>query len=271
MILFSHSGNMGDLLYSLYMVTELSEHLGMPAWLHLQTNVHFDYSYQTHPNGDVGFTQANVEFMRPLLETIPLIRKITFGDEIPPHDGVAVDLSMFRRISIDLLAGNLPRYYYNLVNLHLPQDLSRQLISVEPDYSLRDRIVLVHSTRYCNALLKLDGLAKYRDRLVFMGLKAEHEAFCSKWFDVEYRGISNALEFARLLRGSGGIISNQNGLYAIAELMKVPRVILSYEYGMINGKIMPGSPINLPVGGWYEMVQSPVKFDSAVANLMQRV
>lgn len=222
MILFSHSGNMGDLLYSLYMATELAENLGMTIWLHLQTNVHFDYAYQTHPNGNVGFTQANVEFIRPLLETIPLIRKITFGDEIPRHDGVVVDLSKFRSIGLNLSAGNIPRWYYNLVTPHLPQDLSRQLISVEPDYSLRDRIVLLHSTRYCNALLKLDGLAKYRDRLVFMGLKPEHEAFCSKWFDVEYRGISNALEFARLLRGSAGVISNQNGLYVIAELMKVP-------------------------------------------------
>ena len=36
MILFSHSGNMGDLLYSLYMATELAENLGMTIWLHLQ-------------------------------------------------------------------------------------------------------------------------------------------------------------------------------------------------------------------------------------------
>lgn len=265
-ILFNHTGNIGDLLYSLPMIIELKEFTHYGIWLHLQTNVQFNYAVN-HPNANVGFTDSNVNFCLPLLNSIRSLDKITSGDEIPKNDQI-IDLSAFRRLNINQAAGNICQWYYNLVNLHLPQNFSRQHIFVSPDYRFRDKIVLARTKRYNNEFLDLSVLKKYSDNFVFIGLKDEYDEFCKLYFDVKYFKIENMLEFAQVLAGSKGIVSNQNGLYCCAELMKVPRILLTPEYMKINNKLIPGPVDNNPQGGWFEVVQSQNKLINSIENLL---
>lgn len=266
-ILFNHTGNIGDLLYALPMIIELKEATNYNIWLHLQTNVQFNYAVN-HPNANVGFTNSNVDFIIPLLKNIKALNKITFGDAIPENNQI-IDLAAFRKLNINQAAGNICQWYYNLINIHLPQNFSRQHIHVSPDFRFRDKVIFVRTKRYNNVFLDLNVLKKYADNFIFFGLQDEHDEFCKLYFDVEYFKIENMLEFAQILSGSRGIISNQNGLYCCAELLKVPRILLTPEYMKMNDRIFPGPVDNNPQGGWFEVVQSQNKLINAVENLIR--
>lgn len=266
MILFNHTGNLGDLLYSFYFISELKEYAHEKIWLHLQTNVEFKYA-QKHPNGSVGFTKTNVESFLPLLKKQILFDKITYGDEIPKHDKI-IDLSLIRKMPINFQAGNIVQWYYNLCNVHLSQIFSKPLLFVEPDFSLKDKIILMKTTRYENEFLDYKVLKKYDKNLIFIGMKNEHEEFNQRFFKVEYFKVDDALHFAKLLQGAKGIISNANGFYAIAELMKVPRILMTPEYMKLGDHLIPG-PVNVhPNGGWFEVAETTQKLETSIKNMI---
>ena len=97
---------MGDLFYAIPMMQELCEQLKSDAWLHLQTNVVL-HKFSNHPNGNFGFTKSNIEFFKPLLDKIQFIKKVTCGDDIPEYDKICMNLSDFRKIGLNVTAGNI--------------------------------------------------------------------------------------------------------------------------------------------------------------------
>lgn len=271
--ILSHSGNMGDLFYAFPFIEELSEKIKSTITLHIHTNVRNPNFIlkDIHPNGDIGFTKKNVDFMLPLLKKIPFIKKVTYGDELPADaEAKILDLSIFRKLPLNFQAGDGQEWYYNLIGEHLPQDFSKQRISVEPDYMFRDKILIVNSVRYNNMFLDLKALEDFKDKLVFVGLESEHKEFEKKAFNVSFFKVQDALHFARILRGSKGIVSNQNGLFSIAEQMKVPRILMSPEYMKVKDNLFPGPHNVILNGGWHETAQITQKLKSAVQNLLDK-
>lgn len=265
-LIVNHAGFTGDLLYCIPMLEELKEATKCEyEEFHIHTNVTSNLAF-SHPNGNVRMTTKAAEFIKPLLEQLNLFEKVTYDDIYPGTS--CLDLSQFINLRINFMGGNIQEWIYSMISFHLPQDFQKKRISVKPNDKFKDRILLVNTERYNNVFLDLKVLNEYKDNFVFIGLPNEYEDFKKNWFDVEYYKISDALEFAEILAGAKGIISNQTSLYAIAELMKVPRILMSAEYINANGKIMFGPTNVIPQGGWFEVATTTPKLKFAIDNLL---
>jgi hypothetical protein len=118
-------------------------------------------------------------------------------------------------------------------------------------------VVIGRTGRYGNLLMDWKKLESYKDQLLFLGTDAEHEDFCGRFFNVT--GLipgdgDSLLDCARLLASCKGYIGGVSGIYAVAEMMKIPRVLITPDWmpqGMQDGKtVVAAGPKNVfPLGG----------------------
>ena len=161
-----------------------------------------------------------------------------------------IDIDDFRKLKLNFAAGDIRTWPYALTALTLPMDLSRKIIEVPPDNKFNGRVILTKTSRYNNPFLNYNELRPLQCDIVFIGLEEEHKAFCNDYFEVDFYKVKDAYETAQIIAGADCMISNQNGLYSIAEMMKTPRILCSPEFISIerNGKnyIVPGPCNNIP-------------------------
>ena len=81
---------------------------------------------------------------------------------------------------------------------------------------------------------------------------------------------NDALNTALIFNSAKGVISNQSGNFTIAEQMKCPRILLTPEFHLLNGKIYMGPVNNMPQGGFFETVRTQQKLVYAVENLLRK-
>jgi hypothetical protein len=224
MIFYNHSGNLGDAMYSLLFATEFAEKLSQDFEYNLQINQKATYT-EEHPYGDVMLTHAAADFLKPLLMTV--CKDVTVSEDDPPE---SFDLSAFRRMKLNFCAGSIQLWYYQLVNCSLPMDLSRKILDVEPSEATKDKVVVIKSSRYNNVFFSWKDLEEFKDRMVFIGLDEEHDAFCNSFFNIERLPVKDALEAARAIAGAKLTIGNPSGLFSIAEMMKTPRCLVTAEF-----------------------------------------
>lgn len=286
-MIFSHSGNAGDILYSLHFIKEYTEAKGIAeSVLHIQLNAPAKYC-GPHPSGNVLMTPQTVDFIKPLLEKSGLFSSVYASETVPEG---AMLLSDFRKCRINFSAGDIRSWYYSLAPEHLPQAFENKLFSLEPDRTLQGKILISITARNNNHHLDLATLDKFKEHLVFIGLPDEYENFCRKYFAIPFHPAKDALDIARLLLGSSGTICNQGGIYTIAEMLKTPRILLTPEFVRIpmatafkNGLyshllnmllsfkrevLIPGPVNNHPRGGWFEVARSDQDLNNAMQNLL---
>ncbi|MBE6365377.1 MAG: hypothetical protein E7053_06450 [Lentisphaerae bacterium] len=267
-IIFCHSGHNGDILYSLYFCRELAAFYGMTKFrFHLRTNVgEPGLEAMGHPFKSVRMTVNGAQFLAGMLKQQEYISRVTYGDELPDN---AFDLDLFRKMMINFASGQIQNYYYNLVDEHLPREFWKPVIYAEEDFKYRDKIILIATGRYRNVFVDMAALQPFCNDLVFAGLPEEYDDFCQKYFQLEYIGkVDSMMDFAKYFAGAKGVIGNQSGLFALAECMKIPRILVAAEY-IICRKTFSTGPVNVqPQGGWCESVSTTEKMVSAIKNLL---
>ena len=267
-ILFSHSGHLGDILYSLYFCRELSAVYGMESFnFHIRTNVASpELKNLKHPCCEVRITLESAKFLGGLLENQRYINRVSYGDELPEN---AIDLDLFRKLPVNFSAGHIPDYYYDLVDKHLPRLFGEKIISVEPDYKYHDKIAVIATCRYRNVFVDMGALKPFREHLVFVGLPEEYEDFCKKYFTLEYMNTGKSMhDIARCFSCIKGVIGNQSGLFALAECMKIPRILIAADFFELGGRVVAGPCNVIPQGGWCERVSTTAKLVSVVKELV---
>jgi ADP-heptose:LPS heptosyltransferase len=95
---------------------------------------------------------------------------------------------------------------------------------VAPDTDFADTIVIARSSRYRSPKISYRFL-KYYPKLVFVGLPDEYEDFRQQVPEAVYHPVNNFLELARIIAGSRLFIGNQSFPFALAESLKVRRVL----------------------------------------------
>ena len=215
-------------------------------------------------------TKGSAEFLKPLLKILGF-NDITISESIPNN---VINLSSFRMLRLNLTSGNLKTHYYELYKEYLPKDFSRNYFhfmerNLYPE--LNDKILLIHTSRYNNAFIDLKQLKKYQEKLLFIGLESEYEAFQKEFFELDYLPTDNdATEVAYCMLSAKGVIGNQSGLFALAETLKVPRILLTAEFNVIQNRLCIG-PCNVEcTGGWYEYVRTQQKLSPAIENLINK-
>lgn len=93
-----------------------------------------------------------------------------------------------------------------------------------PDSTFGDSIVLARSGRYNNVYLDYGFLQEYSN-LVFVGVEQEYQRLKVSIPKLEYQPVKDFLEMAQVIAGAKFFIGNQSFPYAIAEAMKVRRVL----------------------------------------------
>lgn len=217
---FKHSGNAGDIIYSLPTVYALSQNA--KAHFHLNINQPAHYGKRQHPLGNLMLNQKMAEMLQPLLNAQEEINSCTIYDSVTPID---YDLDAVRRYPLLLSRGNISRWYFYIFATNY--DLSKAWLKVIPDTSFKDRIVIARSQRYRSPGIDYSFLKNYKT--AFIGVEQEWKEMKEMLPDIEHVPVKNFLEMAQVIAGSKFFIGNQSFPFSIAEGLKVKRILEVYH------------------------------------------
>jgi hypothetical protein len=214
---FQHSGNLGDIIYSLPTIIVLG---GGVLYIGTGTGNLEISSKAPAPNP---MTEPMVLQIIELLKTQPYLTDIRLYN----NEKVDYKLDKFREhhavMNNHIAKSHLEAFEVNY-NLALPW-----LRNICPIY-IND-IVISRTKRNLSTLNKFNwhALSKYEEKCIFIGFEDEYEEFkkCTG-LNVERYPARSILEIARVVKGSKLFIGNQSLGFALAEAMKHPRVLEVY-------------------------------------------
>lgn len=205
---FYHSGDLGDVIFSLPTVRALGGGI-MLLGPHCNASPFITRELMTPE-------RANL--LIPLLKQQPYIKGAQY---CPSEKAATIDLNKFRLT----LAKSGP--HENLAHLHLKHfgfpasEADKRWLQVDEPVIIKDRPVVITKTLRYDGLLDWHAvLRNYVGMCVFIGTPAEHAAFQERYGLVDYYPTKDLLEVARVIAGAELYISNQNGCHAIAEGLK---------------------------------------------------
>ena len=225
---FSHSGNLGDLIWSLPTVVyhgpgELHIILGgVPAAIRKYNNG------PVFPEYEGRLSQKDYDLVAPLLKAQPYILKVT------PYDGsekIEYDLDEFRGTVGQAFKANFIETFAQ--TFHHPASYEPWLF-VEPKKIAN--FVVTRTTRYhSNRTTTIPTWIRYIKEYdlgkegVFIGLPDEHQGF-QDLFNVEipYYKCEDFLDMAQVIAGCDTFLSNQTFAYSLAQGLG-KRTILEYR------------------------------------------
>ncbi|MBI5372025.1 MAG: hypothetical protein HZA79_08365 [Sphingobacteriales bacterium] len=214
---FKHFGLIGDIIYAIPAMKVLAG--DRKIHLHLQINQKTLYKKSMkHPNEGKILTEKSVSMLAPLLLSQPEFAVCDILTDQP----VDYDLDEFRNYPFDYNTNHICRWYFHMYGI--TADLGQPWLRVNPDHSFKDEIVIARSFRYRAPGISYDFLRNYPD-ITFVGLKEEYEDMKKAIPGLKYRVVTDFLEFAQIIAGCKFFIGNQSFPFAVAEGLKVKRVL----------------------------------------------
>ena len=178
--------------------------------------------------------------MKPLLETQDYIA----GVHAWKGEQITVDLDHMRENAITSMPyGSITRWPFH-VWPDMQCDLSIPWLKVNPKRwtvhkGVVNKIIINRTSRYRNEGIHYWFLKQYQAEMIFAGLPEEHESFCKQWdLDIPLLEVEDFEELAAALFTCKFFIGNQSMCFAMAEAMKVPRLL----------EICPFAPNVIPCG-----------------------
>jgi hypothetical protein len=203
---FFHSGDLGDIIYSIPSMRALCQQDGTLAEIYL---------------GDRDWTRSR--WTERLLSTIePLLRAQDFVANVSllPRSGIPsvpfIDFSTFRNGGYRLGDTILERQRRWV---RADADISIPWLQVSKGVSLEtiDKIIINRTERWEGWFFPWRELVRELDgALLFIGLAAEHQAFCQEFGPVDFLSTQNLLDAARVIAAAPFFIGNQSVCNAIA-------------------------------------------------------
>lgn len=217
---FKHSGNSGDLIYSLPAARALAQ--GKELHYHLNLDQKGHYGKKTHPLGGVMLNRKMFDMLHPLLSMQSYISSCSVYNGEP----IDYDLDLIRRYPFPTNKGNVARWYFYL--FATSADLSAPWIDAPPDSSWQEHLVIARSGRYNAPNISYSFLGKYSKK-IFVGVEEEWREMKKMVPDIEYVAVSDFLQLASIIKGCKLFIGNQSFPFALAEAMKVNRLLEVYH------------------------------------------
>lgn len=214
-----HSGNVGDIVYSMPCMYGLRDRhrTGETLEVLLHVGVKADYyAGAQHPAGNVRLTEGLARALIPLLESQGMKARVWDGTE--PYD---LDLDLFRRTSMRDDRGSLVRHYFYAFDGWY--DPCLPWLTVQPDARYLGRVICGRTSRYRNPYINWKCLDQHRP--VFVGIEAEYEDFKKTVPSAEWARTDDLLAMAQVIVAGRCYCGNQSVGFAIAEGLKVPRLL----------------------------------------------
>jgi hypothetical protein len=190
---FKHSGDLGDLIYSLPVMRYFGggelvlNPFGLPS--------------KKYDGSDSGFDNKIIELLRPLLEKQEYISKLSVWNK----QRVDLDIDYFRTIEIQ--KDNLCEKILETFKVPFSES-EKPWITCEKKQLAP--VVISRSMRYRNDRLIYNHFLQDFDDCVFIGLEDEHQDFEDRFGKIRFHKVSNFLEFAEIINGSEVFIGNQS-------------------------------------------------------------
>jgi hypothetical protein len=226
---FLHSGHLGDLIYSLPLVKELSKKYKCNFLINI--NKKNETAYENHPSGSVMINKRTAELLIPLLKEQKYINKVKIFNKEKIH----INLDLFREIPVSINFHSV-RWYSHLTGT--PLKMEESCLSVNNHHSEKNKIVIMRSPRYRNQYINYQFLKETKN-IVCIGLESEYQDLKKSIPNLEFYECKDFLEMAEIIKSSRFFIGNLCFAYSLAESLKVPRLLES----------CPDFPIVFPVGG----------------------
>lgn len=209
MIVFHHRGSMGDIIYSLPTVIAMG---GGAMWI----------SKQGHYN-----------FLKPLLDAQPYIeRVISIEAQVASILYLFVELDKYRKVERKNYKDGLFQHlcFCHSVPHNVAIKVDEPWLLFTSDISLKP-IVISRSMRYRdNDRIDYRILGDYKNLCIFVGTHSELLDFQkTTGFELPYIVCDNAYQMAGIIRYCKLFIGNQSLGFAMAEALKVPRVLEVYD------------------------------------------
>lgn len=247
---FRHGGNAGDTIYSLPSIKYICEKNNAKAILYLNLNVPSGFTESQHPLGNVMLNQTMYDMLYPLLKQQDYIQDVQIYDEKLVNN-IDYDLDLFRSECKNLGAGNISMWY-SLAYPELTPNLQMPSIALPP---LNNDYILVNRTsRYNNYFIDYSILKNY-DNVYFVGVESEFKALQIHNQNIKHYKVNDFLELAQLIAGCKLFIGNQSMAFAIAEQLKVKRILEQYIL----------APNVIPQGGEYFIFHTNEQFKKVLS------
>ena len=224
---FLHSGQLGDLIYSLATIKELSK--THKCKLYIQINKPMSLEY--------GSSQKKVFLSKKSGDLIlPLLKNQNFLASVDIYNGEKIDinLDLYRDIPINLSFYST-RWFSHLVGINL--NVQDTFLSVKPHSVIKNKIVIHRSPRYRNAFINYKFLNNTKN-LLCIGLKDEFLDLKKEINNLEFHDCKDFLEMAEIIKASKFYVGNMSFQYVISEALKIPRLL----------EASPDFPVHFPIG-----------------------
>jgi len=218
---YKHSGTLGDLIYSLYIVKKMGGGQFQVALENLEACVS-KYGYQPNhidPQHRGRFTFQDYQWLNPLLEHQDYISSVgTWTPGTPEPD---VDLDAYRGVLYRSFEGNILEAYHRTFNLpFMMQDYDATWLTADPIET--KPIVVSRSFRYRPpngdaAWKDFANTIDFSESAIFVGTPKEHADFVRlTGAAIEYQPVKDFLELAGIIAGCEMLMSNQGFAYSLA-------------------------------------------------------
>ena len=213
---FLHSGHCGDLIYSLALINKLSK--SHQCNLFIGVGKKIEGAYFKHPANGVYIDNRIANQILPLLKFQPFLNEVKIHSE----EKIDINLDLFRDLPISLNF-NSCKWYFHLTGTHV--DLSTPYLNSTEHKSVRDKIVILRTFRYRNHFINYEFLNKFDENIIFIGLKEEFEDLRKDIPKLQHYEPENFFEMSQIIKSSKFFLGNQSPAFAIAEALKVPRLL----------------------------------------------
>ena len=227
-ITFLHSGHLGDLIYALPVIKELSKN--HECHFYNQANKKMPVKYYKHPAGKVYIDDRMLNLFLPLMKAQKFIHKCE------KYNGQEIDINfdLFRELPVNIHF-NSPRWYFHISGIQV--DLTDPYLEVEPHEKIKNKIVIHRTFRHRNQFINYKFLENEKN-LLFVGTKDEYEDLKKDAKNLEIYDCKDYLDMARVIKSCKFFIGNQSVAYPMAEALKVPRIL----------EAEPNFPVVQPIG-----------------------
>lgn len=186
-----------------------------------------DSAYENEEKQPICFNKYTFDMMKPLITSQEYIEDylIFEGQE---HE---VDLDKVRlETYTNQPKGSLNRWFGYPFPQMMP-NLADAWISVPKEIEYSDTVVLNFTSRHRNTVMDYFFLKLHEEKLLFAGLKKEHEMFCSEWkLNIPLLQVNDFLRLATVINSCKFFMGNASMCFQIAEAVKVPRILETFPY-----------------------------------------
>jgi len=216
-VCFKHIGLIGDIIYSIPCMLALAKGKKIELFLDISQESMYPKGFK-HYNENKILTEKSVAFIKPLILSNPAF--ITC--DIFKGQAIDYDLNEFRRYPFDYRMGHICRWYFLAFGVNY--DLGKPWLHVEADQKYKDEVIIARSFRYRAPAIDYNFL-KTISNISFIGLADEYEDMKKNIPHLKHIVVSDALQLAQAIAGCKFFIGNQSFPFAVAEALKVKRVL----------------------------------------------